>query len=261
MISDISTWSREPCNPSTTRSARGCHPCLRYVVPAINLAAGNVNGGVTGVAPIANGGTNGATQQAALNNIAPTPTRAGDMMYYNGSNWVALAGNNSGNAVLTENSSGVPSWAAAGSVSSVTCGTGLSGGVITTTGTCAVNYAAKSDQQTGTSTILTVNPAQQQSRDSAAKAWVSIASCAVATCTINASYNVSQVTRSGTGTYSVTFSPTAFATANYACHVSATITFVQRLTSKATSSIGVLTVSTSFTATDSDFDLVCYGRQ
>src|SRR5947208_6735639 len=32
------TWMRsssaisnlEPCNPSTTRSARGCHPCLRY---------------------------------------------------------------------------------------------------------------------------------------------------------------------------------------------------------------------------------------
>jgi hypothetical protein len=30
-ISDISTCSREPCNPSTTRSARGCHLCLRYV--------------------------------------------------------------------------------------------------------------------------------------------------------------------------------------------------------------------------------------
>jgi len=30
MIWDISTWSREPCKPSTTRSARGCHPCLRY---------------------------------------------------------------------------------------------------------------------------------------------------------------------------------------------------------------------------------------
>ena len=26
----LSTWSRKPCNPSTTRSARGCHPCLRY---------------------------------------------------------------------------------------------------------------------------------------------------------------------------------------------------------------------------------------
>src|ERR1700720_3613440 len=32
MISDTSTWSRKPCNPSTTRSARGCHPSLRYVV-------------------------------------------------------------------------------------------------------------------------------------------------------------------------------------------------------------------------------------
>jgi hypothetical protein len=29
-ISATSTWSRRPCNPSTTRSARGCHPCLRY---------------------------------------------------------------------------------------------------------------------------------------------------------------------------------------------------------------------------------------
>ena len=31
MMLDTSTWSRKPCNPSTTRSARGCHPCLRYV--------------------------------------------------------------------------------------------------------------------------------------------------------------------------------------------------------------------------------------
>src|SRR5690606_38641174 len=30
MIWDISTWSRGPCRQSTTRSARGCHPCLRY---------------------------------------------------------------------------------------------------------------------------------------------------------------------------------------------------------------------------------------
>src|ERR1700722_5958045 len=32
IISDTSTWSRKPCNHSTTRSARGCHPCHRYVV-------------------------------------------------------------------------------------------------------------------------------------------------------------------------------------------------------------------------------------
>ena len=30
MISDTSTCSRKNCNPSTTRSVRGCHPCLRY---------------------------------------------------------------------------------------------------------------------------------------------------------------------------------------------------------------------------------------
>ena len=27
---DTSTWSRKPCNPSTTRLARGCHLCLGY---------------------------------------------------------------------------------------------------------------------------------------------------------------------------------------------------------------------------------------
>jgi hypothetical protein len=32
MISDTSTWSKQPCNQSTTRSARGCHPCHRYVL-------------------------------------------------------------------------------------------------------------------------------------------------------------------------------------------------------------------------------------
>lgn len=31
-ISDTSTWSRKPCNLSTTPSAQGCHPCLRYAL-------------------------------------------------------------------------------------------------------------------------------------------------------------------------------------------------------------------------------------
>jgi hypothetical protein len=29
-------WSRKPCGPSTTRPARGCHPCLRYVLLPIS---------------------------------------------------------------------------------------------------------------------------------------------------------------------------------------------------------------------------------
>jgi hypothetical protein len=31
-ISTSSISSRKPCNPSTTPSAQGCHPCLRYVL-------------------------------------------------------------------------------------------------------------------------------------------------------------------------------------------------------------------------------------
>ena len=30
MIWDISIWSKKPCKPSTIRSARDCHLCLRY---------------------------------------------------------------------------------------------------------------------------------------------------------------------------------------------------------------------------------------
>jgi hypothetical protein len=41
----------------------------------------------------------------------PSPTRAGDVIYWNGSSWVTLPGNNSGTQFLQETSSGVPSWA------------------------------------------------------------------------------------------------------------------------------------------------------
>jgi hypothetical protein len=42
--------------------------------------------------------------------LPPTPTRAGDIPYWNGTTWVTLAGNNSGTGFLSENSSGVPAW-------------------------------------------------------------------------------------------------------------------------------------------------------
>lgn len=101
-----------------------------------------LNSGVINQLPIANGGCNGTTAATCLSNIMPTPTRAGDVAYWNGSIWTSLAGNNSGTQVFTESSSGVPSWttpAGTGTVTSVVCGTGLSGGTITSTGTCAVN--------------------------------------------------------------------------------------------------------------------------
>ena len=83
---------------------------------------------------------------------SPSPTRAGDIIYYNGTNWVTLAGNNSGTQVLEENSSGSPSWtvSASGTVTSITGGQGCVSGTggqtaITTSGTiyCAPGSANK----------------------------------------------------------------------------------------------------------------------
>jgi hypothetical protein len=97
---------------------------------------------------IAHGGTGQTSQQAALNALAPTPTRAGDIVYYNGSNWTNLAGNNSGTQVLQETSSGVPSWASAGGTGTVTSVAAsvpsifsISGSPITTSGTLTMTYS------------------------------------------------------------------------------------------------------------------------
>ena len=69
------------------------------------------------------------TAPATFASLAPTPTRAGDIIYWNGSIWTTLAGNNSGTNCAQENSSGVPSWAACGgggstALSAITAATG-----------------------------------------------------------------------------------------------------------------------------------------
>jgi hypothetical protein len=61
---------------------------------------GNINstGGTTpvisftGALPIVNGGTASTTQTTAFNALAPTTTLIGDMLYWDGTNWVKLAG-------------------------------------------------------------------------------------------------------------------------------------------------------------------------
>ena len=100
--------------------------------------AGSISGTAAGLASTlgyAGGGTNATSQTAAINNMHPTPTRAGDILYWNGTAWTTLAGNNSGTQFLQENASGVPSWvtvSGTGTVTSVTC----FGTAITTSGTC-----------------------------------------------------------------------------------------------------------------------------
>jgi hypothetical protein len=71
----------------------------------------------------------------------PSAVRIGDIVYWSGTGWVSLPGNNSGTQALTESPTGVPAWATYtnGTVTSVTAGTGLSGGTITTAGTISLN--------------------------------------------------------------------------------------------------------------------------
>ncbi len=54
------------------------------------------------------------TQIVNLSSVAtfPAATRAGDLIYWNGTSWTNLSGNNSGTMNLQETSSGVPSWVA-----------------------------------------------------------------------------------------------------------------------------------------------------
>lgn len=111
---------------------------LSATAPIAISAAGVIS--ITSPLPIANGGTNAATQTAAFNNLAPTATRAGDIIYWNGSNYVTLAGNNSGSNVLTENASGVPSWSApgVGTVTSIAQGAGITLSTAPCTTTCTI---------------------------------------------------------------------------------------------------------------------------
>lgn len=105
-------------------------------IPTLNQNTSGTAAGLSATLAIGSGGTGQTTQQAALNALAPSPTRAGDVIYYNGSNWVNLAGNNSGSNYLSENSSGVPSWASpsgSGTVTSV--GASTPNGTLTLGGT------------------------------------------------------------------------------------------------------------------------------
>lgn len=67
-----------------------------------------------------------------------TPT-AGGVVYGDGTNYASTAAGSAGQ-VLTSNGSSAPTWAAAaGGVTSITAGDGLSGGTITSTGTISIN--------------------------------------------------------------------------------------------------------------------------
>jgi hypothetical protein len=85
--------------------------------------------------------------------VSPTPAAAGDIIYWNGTTWVKLAGNASGTNFLSETSAGVPSWAAGTSAGvssfSSTCPV-ISGSTGAVTLTNGANVLAKSTAYTAT---------------------------------------------------------------------------------------------------------------
>lgn len=102
--------------------------------------AASITLGWTGQLAITRGGTGAATSQAAINAMHPTPSGAGTIAYYNGTNWVALAGNATGTRVLQEDSSGVPSWVVAGT-GTVTSAQIAAGNGISVSGTCTITIS------------------------------------------------------------------------------------------------------------------------
>lgn len=135
--SNVGAFGGSNSIPSFTVDGKGRITAAAANVPAIPFSE------VTGTVPILQGGTGQTTAAGAISALMPTPTRAGDVAYWNGSNWVTLAGNNSGTQVFSENSSGVPAWTTGSGVTAVTiaAGTGVSVTgtcAITTTGTCTV---------------------------------------------------------------------------------------------------------------------------
>lgn len=94
---------------------------------------------VTGILPKANGGLGAATLSSAID--TEFSSTQGSVLYRGASAWLALTPGSSGQLLASGGPAANPSWVTAtgtGTVTSVVCGTGLSGGTITATGTCAL---------------------------------------------------------------------------------------------------------------------------
>jgi len=93
----------------------------RYLAPTARFAItdnGPGNSWVLELAtvPILFGGTGATTQQTALNNLMPTTPATGDIVKYDGANWVRLA-RGSANQILSVNGGGTDiQWSSSGSI-------------------------------------------------------------------------------------------------------------------------------------------------
>jgi trimeric autotransporter adhesin len=119
---------------------------ISFATIANNDILANISGSTA--APVAN--TVSAVIDSAIGSAQ------GDILYRGASLWNALPPGTSGQFLQTKGTAANPLWAAAGSVTSVATGTGLTGGPITSTGTISIaNTTVTAGSYTNTN--LTVN--------------------------------------------------------------------------------------------------------
>lgn len=142
----IAAYNYSLMSGDCTASGTGAITCTKTNGTAFSALATTVPG--TGVVTALGNAVN-----ASGGIVSPTPAAAGDIIYWNGTTWVKLAGNASGTNFLQETSAGVPSWAAGTSAGvssfSTTCPpSGPSTGAVTFTN--GANVLAESTAHTAT---------------------------------------------------------------------------------------------------------------
>lgn len=110
--------------------------------------------------------------------------------------------------------------------------------------------ATQAQQETGTSLLVTVTPGRQHYHQSAAKAWVKFD----VNGGLNASYNVTSVTDSGTGDLTINWA-TDFSTTHYSCVVTLETTnvLIGRINSSAAGTARIITVNLTPAVADADY--------
>lgn len=133
--------ARTPTAHAASHAAAGSDPITITATQISGSLTQNTTGtaaNVTGTVAIANGGTGQTTANAAINALLPSQT------------------GNSGKVLSTDGTT--TSWSAvggAGTVTSITAGTGLTGGTITSSGTVAADFGAVAGKITeGGTTVL-----------------------------------------------------------------------------------------------------------
>lgn len=215
---------------------------------------------VTGTLPVANGGTNATTPSGARSSLGAAASGAVTASGITMSTARLLGRTTAGTGAIEEITVAASLTLSGGSLSGTAASDSQAG---------VIEVAVQSEMEAGSSTTLAVTPGRQQFHPSAAKAWCMFNGTTVGTNAPTVGYNVTSVTRNGTGDYTINFT-TAFSTANYATFVTpqatgantALIGCLKDSVSPTTTAVRVFVAAVDATGRDAPMVAVCvYGDQ